>query len=124
MILRPPRSTRTDTLFPYTTLFRSKAVVQLTYQGPVGLLTINRPEALNALDVPTLLALEAGLGELERNSDVRVIVVTGAGDKAFVAGGGIADQSGRAQVGNPVTNAHRLWRLVLAKKKTQTLETT
>ncbi|NYT84846.1 enoyl-CoA hydratase/isomerase family protein [Pollutimonas harenae] len=73
----------------------SNVVVQVTSQGPVGQLTINRPEALNALDVPTLLALEAGLDELERNNEIRVIVVTGAGDKAFVAGGDIGDLDSR-----------------------------
>src|SRR3546814_2774731 len=36
MIRRPPRSTRTDTLFPYTTLFRSVAQVPLRSHGPVG----------------------------------------------------------------------------------------
>ena len=55
-------------------------------QGPVGVLTINRPKTLNALNTPTLLALEAKLTELERDDSVRVIVITGAGDKAFVAG--------------------------------------
>jgi enoyl-CoA hydratase len=64
-------------------------------QGPVGVLTINRPKTLNALNTPTLLQLEAALTELERDPEVRVIVFTGAGEKAFVAGGDIADLNSR-----------------------------
>lgn len=64
-------------------------------RGAVGLLTINRPKTLNALDVEALLALEQALSELERDDSVRAIVVTGAGEKAFVAGGDITDLDSR-----------------------------
>jgi len=64
-------------------------------QDAVGVLTINRPKTLNALDVPTLLALEAALADLEADPAIRAIVLTGAGDRAFVAGGDIADLNSR-----------------------------
>jgi enoyl-CoA hydratase len=63
--------------------------------GPVAVLTINRPKTLNALDIPTLLLLEASFAKLESDSSARVIVITGAGEKAFVAGGDIGDLNSR-----------------------------
>lgn len=68
--------------------------VLVEVDGPVGQITINRPETLNALDVPTCLALEKALDRLEVDDAVRVIVVTGAG-RAFVAGGDIGDLNSR-----------------------------
>lgn len=69
--------------------------IRCEIHGQVGILTIDRPKTLNALDVPTLLALEAGLMRLEENAAVRAIVITGSGQRAFVAGGDIADLDSR-----------------------------
>jgi enoyl-CoA hydratase/carnithine racemase len=54
--------------------------------GPVAVLTIDRPEALNALDVAALRALREHLGEVRDRDDLRVAILTGAGGRAFCAG--------------------------------------
>lgn len=64
-------------------------------EGAVSVLTFNRPESLNALDVPLLLAIEKAFGELSNDPEVRVIVLTGIDDRAFMVGGDINDLNGR-----------------------------
>ena len=54
-------------------------------------LTISRPEALNALNRQVIDALAAAIEAAQDNADVRVIVLTGAGEKAFVAGADIKE---------------------------------
>jgi len=61
-------------------------------EAPISILTFNRPEAMNALSTELLGQLDAVLDQLARSSDVRVIILTGAG-KAFVAGADIAEMS-------------------------------
>ena len=62
--------------------------------GGVAIVTIDRPEAMNALDRPTLEELHTRLEELARDAGVGAIVLTGAGGKAFVAGADIKYMSG------------------------------
>ncbi len=62
--------------------------------GATAVLTINRPKTLNALDLPTLDALEAAVRRADSDPAVKAIVITGAG-RAFVAGGDIADLESR-----------------------------
>ena len=65
----------------------------LAQNGAVAVLTINRPKALNALNAlnaDTLTELSTVLDELGRDSSVKVVILTGSGEKAFVAGADIA----------------------------------
>lgn len=57
--------------------------------GPVAVVTINRPRVLNALSTPTLLELRQLLTALRDDDSVRVVIITGAGEKSFVAGADI-----------------------------------
>ena len=60
-------------------------------EGPLGIVTLNRPSVLNALNTKLLGELSFALLELERNADIRAIIITGAGEKAFAAGADISE---------------------------------
>ena len=57
--------------------------------GPVTTITINRPKVLNALNGQTLDELRRAVLETGQDADVKVVIITGAGDRAFVAGADI-----------------------------------
>jgi len=65
----------------------------VAYEGAVATVTVNRPKALNALNTHTITELLELSTDLETNPNVRAIVLTGAGDKAFVAGADIAEMA-------------------------------
>src|SRR3546814_8222302 len=96
MIRRPPRSTRTDTLFPYTTLFRS-------------------PLLSFGADIPEVSTNQAGTAASNKLSYY---------SPAEESGIHILTEIGRAHVCTPVTNAHLVCRLLLEKKKHKKLTDT
>ena len=69
--------------------------ILLEREGRVALLTFNRPDKLNALNEEVREDLLAALAELEADAGVGVVVLTGAGEKSFVAGADIAEFAGR-----------------------------
>lgn len=60
-------------------------------ENGIGQITINRPSKLNALNVATIQELHNAFESLESNEEVRVIIITGEGEKAFVAGADISE---------------------------------
>jgi len=62
-------------------------------EGFVGTITLNRPDKLNALNAELVGELHRVLAEVRRDKDLRALIVTGAGDKAFAAGADIAAMS-------------------------------
>jgi enoyl-CoA hydratase len=69
-------------------------VIDLERRNGVAIVTVNRPDALNALDLETLRALHERLGELAADPRTRVVVLTGAGERAFIAGADIKYMQG------------------------------
>ncbi len=65
--------------------------VLLEKKDKVAIVTINRPKALNALNSDTLQDLDLVLEDLEKDENVYVVILTGAGEKAFVAGADITE---------------------------------
>ncbi len=70
-------------------------VTTITREDSIAVLALNRPERRNALTLELARAIRAGLAELDSNPEVRGIVLTGAGDKAFCAGVDLAEARGR-----------------------------
>jgi len=72
----------------------SDTPVAISDQGAIRRITVNRPEKLNALNAATLDALSQAFEQAANDAAVRVVVLTGAGQKAFVAGADIAEMAG------------------------------
>lgn len=68
--------------------------LRIAIEGGLAILTIDRPKALNALNESLLGQLEGALESLEADSSLRVLIVTGGGEKAFVAGADIGELKG------------------------------
>jgi len=65
--------------------------VVLEIEGPLAILKVNRPKALNALNSATLEEILSAARELDAAPEIRVVIVTGGGDKAFIAGADIVE---------------------------------
>ena len=63
----------------------------ITTENGIGQITINRPSKLNALNVATIQELHYAFENLEENPEIKVIIITGEGEKAFVAGADISE---------------------------------
>jgi enoyl-CoA hydratase len=64
----------------------------------IGIVMINRPKALNALNIEVFSELYASFGEIEDDPDVRVVILTGSGDRAFVAGADVMEMKDKTSV--------------------------
>jgi len=94
-----------------------KRTVVVEDLGPGAVLVrIDRPEARNALDVPTRIALAAAFERLSRDEAVRVIVLTGSG-KAFAAGADLKDMAERTAAEMMLRRAHLQWGAIAACPK-------
>lgn len=66
--------------------------------GNVGIATLNRPKEMNALNIQLVGELADTLTEFDRDNEIRCMVITGAGDKAFAAGADIKEMSGKSPI--------------------------
>ncbi len=69
--------------------------IKIDREGVIAVLTINRPEKRNAVNPATVEEIDLALSEVEKDAQIRVLILTGAGDKAFVAGADIAELARR-----------------------------
>jgi enoyl-CoA hydratase len=72
--------------------------VLMEQEGRVAILTINRPDKLNALNEEVRDTMLAHLGRIETDDSIGVVVITGAGEKAFIAGADIGEFAGRSPI--------------------------
>src|SRR5437667_11049871 len=77
---------------------QSDETILVERRGSVAIITINRPEKRNALNIQTRAEGAAILDELRADDSVRVVVFTGAGGKAFIAGADIAEFADRTAI--------------------------
>ncbi|XP_059822856.1 3-hydroxyisobutyryl-CoA hydrolase, mitochondrial isoform X1 [Hypanus sabinus] len=74
--------------------------VLLTRSGCAGIITLNRPKALNALNLPMIRQIYPQLKEWEQDNETSLVIIKGAGEKAFCAGGDIRAVTEAGKVGD------------------------
>ena len=79
-------------------LMANYETITVEKRGKVAILTINRPDKLNALNKQVHTEGVAALDELRKDESVRVLVITGAGEKSFIAGADISEFEGQTPV--------------------------
>src|SRR5476649_2690275 len=67
------------------------ANVQYEKKGSIAYVKVNRPKVLNALNTPTWTDLQAAFADAKADASVQGVILTGAGDKAFIAGADISE---------------------------------
>ena len=70
--------------------------ILLAREGRVAILTVNRPDKLNALNDQVRVDLLAALAEIEHDDGIGAVVITGSGEKSFIAGADISEFAGRS----------------------------
>ena len=73
------------------------SAVQFAVNGPVATITLNRPDKMNAMDSEMYESISDHLREIDSRDDIRVGVITGAGDRAFTAGADLVRMHGTAE---------------------------
>src|SRR3972149_7115039 len=71
----------------------TERILLIEDQGQIEILTLNRPEVLNAFNMDLLHALKEQINALRAKQDIRVVIITGAGDKAFCAGADLDERA-------------------------------
>jgi enoyl-CoA hydratase len=74
----------------------AESLIQVTNEGPVALITLNRPDKLNALNAALRAELMENVDRLAGDDEVRVAILHGAGEKAFVAGADVSEFAARS----------------------------
>ena len=90
----------------------ASSAIRVAEHGPIATITLDRPAVLNALNAALLSELSRALADLDARADIRAIVLTGSGEKAFAAGADIGELNalpnagagaGKARIGQHVT---------------------
>jgi enoyl-CoA hydratase len=93
----------------------AKGKVLLAFDGPIATITLNHPQKLNVIDVEMLEGLEAAVRQVEQDDQVRVVLLTGAGERAFSVGADINAWSALEPLGmwrRWVRDGHRVFEQV------------
>ena len=101
--------------------------ISVKRKGPVAILTLNRPKVLNAMNSGMRAEIADAITSFDQDDDIRVVVVTGAGDRAFSAGGDIHEQVAVADMSpeereertrHHATSASYIWHMANCTKPT------